>query len=114
MDINEELIGTAIRVYTERIHCQPLPLFEPSNLAINIRKWPEYIFLSFIALIARFSPAILPNGHDRLKCQAKARRLLMIQVSEDNVGLEVLQSLCLLILEEIGSKIPGKTLNMTG
>lgn len=106
LDLDEEIVNHAVQVYAERIHCQPLPLFGIVELASRIRRWPQHLLLSFMALTARFSPDILPAHirQDRLGCHLKARRELMIKLAENDNSLEILQSLCLLILNHIAGE----------
>lgn len=96
-------ISQLVNVYTERIHCQPLPLFDPLNLASHVRNWPQYLLWSFIALTARLLPdrASEADEKDPSECLRKARRELMCRLAESNISLEILQSLCLLVLAEI-------------
>jgi hypothetical protein len=95
LEPDEEMVNLAVRVYAEKIHCQPLPLFRINGLASRVRGWPQYLLLSFVALVARFSPGILSGqpGEDRLGCHRKARRDLMVRIAGNDYSLEIMQSL---------------------
>lgn len=93
-------------MYISKIHCQPLPLFETLTLKSDATVWPRYLLSSLIVITSRLSPDVMPgwSPKERRDCHREARRELMIKVV-DNVGhLEILQSFCLLILEEIAGK----------
>lgn len=98
-----------MNVYISKIHCQPLPLFDTFSIESDAIEWPRCLLLSLIAVTSRLSPDVMPGwtANDRRDCYKKARRELMIRVAEDVGHLEVLQSFCLLILEDIaGEAIP--------
>ena len=101
--LNEEVMDYACQIYVEKLHCQPLPLFDAAELRSKTRTWPEHLILSFTALTARFVPELLPlRFRDyRLECHQQARRELMIKLASNDCSLELMQSLCLLILDEI-------------
>jgi len=101
--LNEEIMDYACQIYVEKLHCQPLPLFDAAELRSKTRTWPEHLLLSFTALTARFVPELLPNRFReyRLECHQQARRELMIKLAGNDCSLELMQSLCLLILDEI-------------
>lgn len=106
LSIGQGTIARAVNVYISKIHCQPLPLFETLGLESDATGWPRCLVLSLIAVTSRLSPDVMPGwtANDRRDCYKKARREVMIRVAEDIGHLEILQSFCLLILEDIAGE----------
>lgn len=100
---DQSTIARAINVYISKIHCQPLPLFDISGLESDTIGWPQCLLLSLVVITSRLSPDVMPewSAKERRDCYKKARREVMIKLAEDASHPEVLQSFCLLILEEI-------------
>lgn len=110
--IDDQVVQRAAQVYVARVHCQPLPLFELIDLPNRARQWPQHLLLSFVALAARLSPDVLPaqTALTSRSCHVKARRRLMIELAEKSGSLEAVQSLCLLVIGEIGGMIESLSL----
>lgn len=106
-NFDPSIISRAINVYISKIHCQPLPLFEIFNLDSDTKRWPHHLLLSLVVITSRLSPDVMPewSAKERRDCCRKARREVMIKLAEDIGHLEILQSFCLLILEEIAGEI---------
>jgi len=97
-------IQSLVWVYKERIASQPLPLFDTATLSHLVLKFSQALLYSFLALTVRFSDdAFFQN----CRCQAvnfyknSARVLLFSQIAEPTGSLELIQSFCLLCLNEI-------------
>lgn len=105
-NFDQSTIARAVNVYVSKVHCQPLPLFETIDLGHDTAKWPQCLLLSLVLITSRLSPDVMPEWtlKERRDCYRKARREVMIKLAEDFSHLEVLQSLCLLILEEIAGE----------
>ena len=98
------MLQSLVRLYTDRVADQPLPLFDPRALPNTIRKWSKGLLNSFLALTAKYSdheffgnaPASAAEFYKK-----SASNILFAQVAESNADLEVFQGFCLLCLSEI-------------
>lgn len=96
-------IENALQVYADRVHGQPLMLFEPFNLAHRARSWPSFLRNILKVMAARWSIDSTQRvaSLDRSALLTEVRREIMSRATVPEVDVNVLQALCLLILEEI-------------
>lgn len=96
-------IDHAIRIYADHIHGQPLLLFEQPHLARQIQSWPSYLLEVFRVSASRWASdgALNVIASNRSALLKQARHEIMFQAMQTNMNVQVLQALCLLILEEI-------------
>ncbi|KAE8413134.1 hypothetical protein BDV36DRAFT_269391 [Aspergillus pseudocaelatus] len=77
-------------VYFQRVHRQPIWCFDRQDLGC-ITQLSEELRYSILELTARFS-----HDHDPQRYGESARRSIMLRIANDKVGLETIESLCLL------------------
>ncbi|RAH41097.1 fungal specific transcription factor domain-containing protein [Aspergillus brunneoviolaceus CBS 621.78] len=101
-----EALAQLVNVYTEKVHSQPLPLFDKERLSAQIRHYPDFLLQAFMALTLLFVE--LPFYGDA-KAQAielylRSARPTVIQLAaEGTPSVPVLQALCLMTLSDVAA-----------
>ncbi|KAH6683528.1 hypothetical protein F5X68DRAFT_137095, partial [Plectosphaerella plurivora] len=101
-----DVVDHFVEVYKRDIAFKPLPLFTSASelSAVRLSAWPRHLRFSFFALTMRFSPHPFFRGHDNERAgffATSAYSDIMPLVLEGCAKLEVVQSLCLLVLHDL-------------
>lgn len=89
-DNSDSAFTHSLDVYFQRVHRQPIWCFDRQDLGCGTQVSEELRY-SILELTARFS-----REHGPLRYGESARRLIMLRIANDKVGLETIESLCLL------------------
>lgn len=86
------------QTYLSWSHCQPVTLFDLDTFVESIQSRDKELLASLQAITGRFPPGSLtPEKQERVSGMATmARRAVMIRITDGEVELSTLQSLCLL------------------
>ncbi|PYH49448.1 uncharacterized protein BP01DRAFT_379016 [Aspergillus saccharolyticus JOP 1030-1] len=101
-----EVLSLLVDVHIEKIHGQPLPLFDKDKLCVQSRHFPDFLLQAFLALTLLFAE---PQFYRNAKKQAidlylRSARPTVIQLAaEGTPSLPVLQALCLLTLCDLAA-----------
>ncbi|KAJ9609984.1 hypothetical protein H2200_006314 [Cladophialophora chaetospira] len=102
-----EVLQSLVKLYTDRIAGQPLPLFDTEALPNSIHRWSKGLFNSFLALTVRYSDHVFFGDASAAAAAAAERykksasEILFAQLADSTADLEVFQGFCLLCLSEI-------------
>ena len=92
-----------IEIYAQRLHAQPLLIFDLTKLSRESKEWPRHLFFSFFALMSRFT-----SYQGSVKALVRtARHDIDTDRSDVGVCVRNIQSLCLLTLWEISRESNG-------
>ncbi|RAL10692.1 fungal specific transcription factor domain-containing protein [Aspergillus homomorphus CBS 101889] len=101
-----EILAHLVNAYAERVHDQPLPLFDKEKLHIQIRQFPEFLLHAFLALTLLFvEPQFYGDARtEAIELYLRSVRPTVIQLAaEGNPSVPVLQALCLLTLSDVAA-----------
>ncbi|KAH8805010.1 hypothetical protein F5884DRAFT_438967 [Xylogone sp. PMI_703] len=100
-----EVIEEVAKKYLLYCDCQPLPLFSPNTLLQSLKNRKPEVLLSILALALRFIEGFDANTDiQHINNYAEdARRIVMKSVTDGEVELATLQTLCLLSLVDFSS-----------
>jgi hypothetical protein len=102
--LNQQTIIDAIELYKDRVRYGPMPWVPHALQTDAFQSSPRHLCLSFVALASRLSIDLLSTQARRI-CISEARREIFLKVTEGDVNLALIQSLCLLIQNSIAGKI---------
>ena len=91
-------------LYIEKIHLQPLPLFDTGALLDHLTTSPRYLLWSFMAVVLHFDSHPFYSGHEAEAITfytRSANELVTKLVADGMAKAEVLQATCLLALRHI-------------
>lgn len=91
-------------IYSEKIHLQPLPLFDSEKLLDHLSASPRYLLWSFIAVVLHFGTHSFYSGCDTqaVSFYTRSANDSVAKLAADGVAkTEVLQAICLLALRNI-------------
>ncbi|KAH8660144.1 hypothetical protein BX600DRAFT_54466 [Xylariales sp. PMI_506] len=99
-------IEILVDTYREKIHGQPLVLFEPTRLGSTLGTWPPELYLGLLAICERFSHDRVTEAADNASTNIHQRRqtarlYILKRVAINDRSLVTLQALCLVILGHI-------------
>lgn len=93
-----------VEIYKARLHLQPLPLFNVDTLSTNVLHFPPFLLRTFLAATMLFSehPFFGSAKAEAIEFYVRsARESVMDSAAEGQPSVEVLQSLCLLTLNDL-------------
>lgn len=103
-----QALGYLVEVYRAAIHLQPLPLLRLDDLAEYLARAPQFIRWSFLALTLSFSSHQFYLGKEAEAIEfytRSAEETTNRLAVEGSSSVEITQSLCLLALSYIKSKL---------
>lgn len=93
------------KLYAQRCHCQPLPLFRAGELPANIDNYGWDVLLAILAVALRFSddPGSLDGlaAHHSQIYADKSLQFITTTVIQGKVALGTVQALCLLAFVDL-------------
>lgn len=90
-------------MYQEKLHLQPLPLFNIDHLFIEVAYLPQYLLRSFLAITLLFTehPFYGTAKNAAIEFYIRtARETVVFLATEGELSLQTLQTLCLLALSD--------------
>jgi hypothetical protein len=93
-----------VNVYVERIHGQPLPLFDPERLLDYLSASPRYLLWSFMAVVLHFEthPFYSEYEAQAVSFYTRSASDSSTKLAADGIArTEVLQANCLLAMRNI-------------
>lgn len=97
------------QTYLAWIHGQPITLFEPTTFVDSIHNRDKELLDSIHAIAERFPPGTLTLAKQQRLSEiaSGARRAVMMRITDGEVELSTLQSLCILsIVDFAGESLP--------
>ncbi|PLB53074.1 hypothetical protein P170DRAFT_507782 [Aspergillus steynii IBT 23096] len=95
-----------VEIYKARLHLQPLPLFNIETLSTQVLRFPPYLLHSFLAVTMPFSEhSFFGNAKEKAidSYVRSARETVIHAATEGESSVELLQSLCLLSLNDLAA-----------
>lgn len=101
------MLAQLVDIYKERLHCQPLPLFDIKDLPSQVGKFPTVLLRSFLAVTVKYS-----DDEFFKDCKTAAvefymqssRELIFAQLGDPGASVDLLQACCLLALYDIAGE----------
>lgn len=93
-----------VNLYVEKIHVQPLPLFDPEKLLNHLSASPRYLLWSFMAVVLHFGthPFYRDNEAQAVSFYIRSANESCTKLAADGIArTEVLQATCLLAMRNI-------------
>lgn len=101
------VLGQLVSIYQERVHCQPLPLFDLESLPSQVGRFSTVLLRSFLALTIKYSDDDFFKDSKSTAVEfymQSSRELLFAQIVDSNGSVDLLQSFCLLSLCDIAGE----------
>ncbi|QGJ00510.1 hypothetical protein CEK26_001954 [Fusarium fujikuroi] len=96
-----------LQVYSQKVHLQPLPLFDLPTLGERLNDAPQYFLYSFLALMLEFTThEYFRNNHAEASSYYSRSAATTIQrlAAEGKHHVEIVQTLCMMALRDIAGK----------
>ncbi|RKL39309.1 hypothetical protein BFJ72_g6781 [Fusarium proliferatum] len=113
----QEALEHFVKVYENKIHLQPLPLFRLDRLEEQLLKAPRFLLWSFMALTLMLSTHPFYDGQRTVATDfytRKAEEVVSNLASEGDKSPEVTQSLCLIALKHLNNQQLARAWMTTG
>ncbi|KAL6917048.1 hypothetical protein FSHL1_008278 [Fusarium sambucinum] len=108
---SSDILNHLIEIYRLRHHLQPLLLFKLPDLKLYLNAAPKYLLDSFLALTVRYSTHAFYWDQQARAVEyysSSAQQTVISLASQGIPRLEVVQSLCMLVLVDIAACKPGR------
>ncbi|KAF5566445.1 hypothetical protein FPHYL_3768 [Fusarium phyllophilum] len=107
-DLPQDVLTHFLQVYSQKVHLQPLPLFDLSTLGRRLNNAPQYFLYSFLALMLEFTThEYFQNKHAEASSYYSRSAATTIQrlAAEGKHQVEIVQALCMTALKDIAGKL---------
>ncbi|KAF5560667.1 hypothetical protein FNAPI_4042 [Fusarium napiforme] len=106
-DLPQDVLTHFLQVYSQKVHLQPLPLFDLVALERRLSNAPQYFIYSFLALMLEFTThEYFQNEHAEASSYYSRSAATTIQnlAAEGKHQIEIAQALCMMALRDIVGK----------